>query len=192
VQDRSRKRVDRILVAAADLLGECGIDAVTTRSIATRADVPVATLYQFFPNREAILREVLSAYLARRDSDCIEALAAMSIDSIADGVHQILWLHRDHMRAHPRLVELFYSSGPAGFTPDPYESRVVFATMLHAALVQRKLLRADTDPLVCSVVIELGDRVLEMAHRAGPGADDAVLAEGERALGIYLQHYAVR
>jgi AcrR family transcriptional regulator len=190
VQDRSRKRVERILAAAVDLLEEGGIDAVTTRSIAIRADVPVATLYQFFPNRDAILREVLTGYIARRDTECIEALAAMPMDNVSDGVHDLLRFHRDHMRAHPHMVELFYSSRAVGFMPDPHESRAVFAEFMHAALIEWKLLRADADPLVCTVVIELGDRILEMAHRAGPGGDDAMLAEGERALTTYLNRYA--
>lgn len=183
--------MDRILAAAVDLLGEGGIDAVTTRSIATRADVPVATLYQFFPNRDAILQEVLSDYLARRDAASAEALAGMSVDSIGDAVHELFVFHRAHMRAHPHLVELVYSSRAIGFMSDPQHSRAAFAEILHGALVKWKLIRAETDPLVCMLAIELGDRILEMAHRAGPGGDDAVLVEGERALTTYLQNYAV-
>lgn len=192
VQDRSRKRVDRILAAAIGLLAEGGIDAVTTRAMASRADVPVATLYQFFPNRDAILHEVLSDYLARRDADSAAALAGMSVDSIGDAVHQIFVCHRAHMRAHPHLVELFYSSRAIGFRPDPQHSRATFAAVLHGRLVEWNLLRADSDSLVVALAVELGDRILEMAHRAGPDNDGPVLVEGERALTTYLQNYAVQ
>lgn len=192
MQDRSRKRVDRILAAAVGLLAEGGIDAVTTRAMATRADVPVATLYQFFPNRDAILHEVLSGYLAQRDADSAEALAGMSVDSIGDAVHQIFVCRRAHMRAHPHLVELFYSSRAIGFLPDPHHSRATCAALLHSRLVEWELLRAECDPLVVVLAVELGDRVLEMAHRAGPAGDGPVLAEGERALTAYLQSYAVQ
>ncbi len=60
-QGRSRETVDHILATAADLLAELGIDAFNTNLLAERADVRVRTVYRYFPNKVAILRE-----LARR------------------------------------------------------------------------------------------------------------------------------
>lgn len=54
-QDRSRDAVERILRAAADLLSEHGVEKLTTRNIAQQAGVNVSTLYQFFPNKHAIV-----------------------------------------------------------------------------------------------------------------------------------------
>ena len=54
-QDRSRDAVERILHAAAELLSEHGVEKLTTRSIAKLAGVNVSTLYQFFPNKHAIV-----------------------------------------------------------------------------------------------------------------------------------------
>ncbi len=54
-QDRSRDSVARILKASADLLTEDGVEKLTTRRIAARAKVNVATLYQFFPNKQSIV-----------------------------------------------------------------------------------------------------------------------------------------
>jgi len=76
-------RVRRILAAALELLQQGGTDAVTTRAIAERAAVPIATLYQFFPNREAILSELLLDYLDRRDAETAEVLATMTATSLA-------------------------------------------------------------------------------------------------------------
>src|SRR5688572_2916691 len=59
VQARSQARVERILAAATALVEDDGVDAATTRAIAARAGVPVATLYQFFADRDAVLDEVL-------------------------------------------------------------------------------------------------------------------------------------
>jgi AcrR family transcriptional regulator len=54
-QDRSRDSVARILQASADLLTENGVEKLTTRRIAARAKVNIATLYQFYPNKQAII-----------------------------------------------------------------------------------------------------------------------------------------
>jgi AcrR family transcriptional regulator len=54
-QQRSRGRVDEILAAARKLIGEKGIDAVKMREIAALAGGPISSVYQYFPNKSAIL-----------------------------------------------------------------------------------------------------------------------------------------
>jgi len=53
-QQRGMLRVEEILQAAGVLFAERGYDKVTTNMIAARAGVSPGSLYQFFPNREAI------------------------------------------------------------------------------------------------------------------------------------------
>ncbi|MGC1310406.1 MAG: TetR/AcrR family transcriptional regulator [Phormidesmis sp.] len=54
-QDRSRVTVDAILTAAAHILTEDGYDTASTNRIAERAGVSIGSLYQYFPNKEAII-----------------------------------------------------------------------------------------------------------------------------------------
>lgn len=54
-QQRSRGRVEEILAAARKLIGEKGIDAVKMREIAALAGGPISSVYQYFPNKSAIL-----------------------------------------------------------------------------------------------------------------------------------------
>ena len=53
-QKRGVLRVEEILQAAGALFAELGYDKVTTNMIAERAGVSRGSLYQFFPNKEAI------------------------------------------------------------------------------------------------------------------------------------------
>ena len=53
-QKRGLLRVEEILHAAGDLFAEIGYDKATTNMIAARAGVSPGSLYQFFPNKEAI------------------------------------------------------------------------------------------------------------------------------------------
>jgi AcrR family transcriptional regulator len=53
-QQRSQKRVEQILDAAAIVFDEVGFEAATTHAIASRAKTAVGSLYQFFPDKLAI------------------------------------------------------------------------------------------------------------------------------------------
>jgi AcrR family transcriptional regulator len=61
-QSRSKERVEVILEAARELIGEHGIDAISVRSIAARAGVPISSVYQYFPDKNAIVRQLVEAY----------------------------------------------------------------------------------------------------------------------------------
>src|SRR5258707_5795593 len=53
-QKRGVLRVEEILHAAGALFAEVGYDKVTTNLIAARAGISRGSLYQFFPDKEAI------------------------------------------------------------------------------------------------------------------------------------------
>lgn len=53
-QGRSRATVDAILDACAEGLTTRGYEPLTTNAISERAGVSIGTLYEYFPNREAI------------------------------------------------------------------------------------------------------------------------------------------
>lgn len=57
-QARSRALVDAILDAAAHILATQGREALNTNMVAEKAGVSIGSLYQYFPNREAIIAAV--------------------------------------------------------------------------------------------------------------------------------------
>lgn len=78
-QQRSRGRVEEILAAARKLIGEKGIDAVRMREIAALAGGPISSVYQYFPNKSAIL-----AMLFEQWSDEIGGLVEARVAEVAD------------------------------------------------------------------------------------------------------------
>ncbi|HQR04506.1 MAG: TetR/AcrR family transcriptional regulator [Proteobacteria bacterium] len=64
-QQRSRMLVDSILEAARQLLSERGADGVTARAVALRTGVSIGSLYQYFPNRDAILARLMDEEIER-------------------------------------------------------------------------------------------------------------------------------
>jgi AcrR family transcriptional regulator len=65
VQARSAASVDAILQATIQVLLNVGKERLTTTRVASRAGVSVGTLYQYFPNKSALLQAVLKRHLAQ-------------------------------------------------------------------------------------------------------------------------------
>jgi AcrR family transcriptional regulator len=84
-QGRSRATVDAILDACAEGLTGRGYDALTTNAISERAGVSIGTLYEYFPNREAI-----AAALAGRAFRRTEAAMRTSLrDVVGAGMNRL-------------------------------------------------------------------------------------------------------
>jgi AcrR family transcriptional regulator len=71
-QKRSRERVERMLAAASSLIAERGSDALKMGEIAERSGVSIGSLYQFFPDKSAIIR-ALAEQITREGQACIAA-----------------------------------------------------------------------------------------------------------------------
>jgi AcrR family transcriptional regulator len=63
VQARSTASVDAILEGTVQVLREVGKERLTTTRVASRAGVSVGTLYQYFPNKSALLQAALKRHL---------------------------------------------------------------------------------------------------------------------------------
>ncbi len=63
VQARSAASVDAILQATIQVLLKVGKERLTTTRVAARAGVSVGTLYQYFPNKRALLQAALKRHL---------------------------------------------------------------------------------------------------------------------------------
>ncbi len=74
--------MEAIVEAAAQILERGGPEALNTNDVAERAGVSIGTLYQYFPDKQAILlaaarRELGATPLAGRQKALVQALIAM-------------------------------------------------------------------------------------------------------------------
>src|SRR4029077_271205 len=114
VQARSETTVAVLFEASIQVLLAVGYRKLTTTRVAERAGVSVGTLYQYFPNRQALIRAVLERYLtemsASIQADC-QPLVGRSLDEIAIGLVDAMiaakWRRLEVSRAmHEPLVEV--------------------------------------------------------------------------------------
>jgi len=68
-------RRDRIIAITRELIAELGIESITMRDLAQRCSVAVATLYNQFGSREAIIAEALRHPPSRLPTRCGSASA---------------------------------------------------------------------------------------------------------------------
>lgn len=91
-QARSRATYDSILEAAAQVIAREGPQGLTTNRVAERAGVSIGTLYQYFPDKAAIVlaaarRELAAPGFLSQPKALMEALVAM-LESLLGGQAQ--------------------------------------------------------------------------------------------------------
>ena len=82
-QERSQTRFEGVLEAAVHLFAARGYESVSMREIAREAEMPIASVYQYFPTKLAIVREMWTRYTATISK------------TLADGIHRAILEGRD-------------------------------------------------------------------------------------------------
>lgn len=122
-QVRSKEMVERIIAAGHAVLVERGYDATTTNHIAEAAGISPGSLYQYFPNKAAILARVIDRYsadlAARMSRAFLRSLSAPTREGVRATVTALL----DAYEEHPDLLRVLVEQ-----TPRTHNSpRAVFA-----------------------------------------------------------------
>lgn len=109
-QERSKQTVDVLLTATARVLAREGAAQATTNRIAEVAGVSIGSLYQYFPNKAALieaLRERFDRQFDERVRGRLAALADASLeDAVRGAVDVMIVLHADDPELHNALSEL--------------------------------------------------------------------------------------
>ncbi|NBB46667.1 TetR family transcriptional regulator [Rhizobium sp. CRIBSB] len=99
VQQRSLRMVETILEAAARILEKDGFEGLTTNAIAERAGISIGSLYEYFPNKEAILvamaRNMLTEDEVIMAKAIKSALASPGSDVVRSAVRALVGLYKD-------------------------------------------------------------------------------------------------
>ncbi len=106
-QERSRERIGEILKVAKELIGQKGIDAVTMKEIAALSGGPIASVYQYFPNKSAIIAMLYELYV----DDVRELIAGHvsgieTADDALSATHALFDVYYERMRREPSTQDL--------------------------------------------------------------------------------------
>ncbi|MCU1594884.1 MAG: TetR family transcriptional regulator [Frankiales bacterium] len=178
VQRRSALRVEAMLDAAAGLLDDVGPEGLTTSGIARRAGVSVGSLYQFFPDKHAVVEA-----LARRSFQRFSALLA-GVDNLdwQQTVDAVIDAYVEFSRAEPGFLTLSFGGPVSVHVLDPQDdNNAVVARALGALFADLDLTEDAT-----RLAVEVGDAILALAFRRDRDGDPALIAEAKVAVKAYL------
>ncbi|MEV0394537.1 TetR/AcrR family transcriptional regulator [Polymorphospora rubra] len=191
VQGRSVARVQRMLDACAVLVDEVGYDGLTTTLLAERAEVAIGSVYQFFPDKRAIVQALtlrnMEAYLQRLSARFAQGDLENWWDGVDAGIDEYISMHR----SLPGFRTLHFGDVvDVHLLDDERDNNAVIAEELARVLVEQFGV-ADEPRLrfALEIAVESADALIKLAFRRDPEGDDEVLVEAKALIREYLHRH---
>ncbi len=190
-QARAQERLERILDTAEQVFAEVGYDAATTNLIASQADTSIGSLYEFFPNKDALARALADRYVDRIGT----LYSTLLVDKPgADGddlVRQIVGSLDHFYREHPGAVPLLNGRRTSNELASAGERlQHAFTSGIERIIEAR---RPDIPQarrhLVASVIAEIARSLLVLADGVPLSQRMAVIREIEQVVLGYLHTF---
>jgi AcrR family transcriptional regulator len=192
-QERSQRRLEAIVEAAAEAFAAHGFSDTTMEGIAARAGTSIGSLYQFFPNKHAVFREVAQRCMqqARRGYTELLGPAPWSqpwhelLGRFIDGFRR---LHRSSvvMQAVWRNLELY---GEYAEADQALLRELVQATAGLLSAWAPTLPAARCSVVATMLVNTVGTMMIMLVREEDEGRGDAIVAETKLMLVRYLSEY---
>jgi AcrR family transcriptional regulator len=154
-QARSKATVDAILSAATQLLSRGGLAAFNTNAVAERAGVSIGSLYQYFPNKDALMVALIEQQQERQLAS-LQAAASQAVGlDLATAVRMLVRGAMAHHREDSLLASVI----------DHEEARLPIDSMLNGYLAKGGELVAR---LLGEFGLDLPDAEMQRAARTLP------------------------
>jgi AcrR family transcriptional regulator len=190
-QERARETVEAILVAAGDLIARHGWASVTTNRIASRAGVSIGSLYQYFPNKAAILAALLEQHQAAVWPVITDFLKELADDTkpIAGALRRLFVRLVEAHSVNPQLNRVFAEELPRRGGPKGRDSEPGLAAEVAKVLRRRPDVHVER-PLEAAHVLEQATDALTywLVHAAPESLDrGAYIDEAVKMLSGYVR-----
>lgn len=190
-QERSRRRVEGLLDAAARLVVDQGVESLSTRDIAEAAGAPVASLYQYFADKEDLLLALAQRDMEEMDAQVATDLAGLEVLTVETLVRTTMLAFVSVYHRRRAFVEIYLrgrSNAAVARFGREHNARV--AESLHAYAVEVGLARPELTLAMATLAVEVGDRVFQLAFEHESDGDPVLIEEGIRLVTAYLERYA--
>src|SRR5882757_3033529 len=105
-QERGERRVADMLEAAASEFAEVGYDAATMKAIAKRAGASIGAVYQYFPNKAAVVSALRTQYVNEMDERWIHLEEATTGLSVKERVQRFVDVMIRFMEERPAYITI--------------------------------------------------------------------------------------
>lgn len=190
-QKRSRERIQRLLDTADKLIGSDGLATLTVPQLAAGAEIPVGSIYQFFPDKSAVVDAVAARYM-QLSVELLKQMAEKIVELPWDAaVDAVIELFASMYREHPTFRELWLNGHlTAGARERDRRNNDELAELLAEVLRRRPEFHSSRRlKLACRTAVEIADGLLRYAFTLKPNGDQAVINELKRVVSRYLSVY---
>ncbi|HEY4242528.1 MAG TPA: TetR/AcrR family transcriptional regulator [Kofleriaceae bacterium] len=111
-QDRARATVDAILAGTARVLVRHGFDGCTTNAVAEEAGVSIGSLYQYFPNKEALVGALIEHHVEAITGRVLNELARVAQLPMPAAVRAVIELMIKAHSVEPELHRVLTEQVP--------------------------------------------------------------------------------
>lgn len=177
-----------MLDACAALVDEVGYEGLTTTLLAERARVAIGSVYQFFPDKRAVVQALTQRNLAAYLERLAQRLTTADLTDWWDGVGAAFDEYIEMHRTVPGFRTLHFGDVVDVHLLDgERDNSTVIAEQLAEVLVA-KLAVPDGARLrfALAIAVEAGDSLIKFAFRRDPAGDPEVLAEAKNLIREYL------
>ena len=187
-QPRAEVTYHAMLEATARVLDQSGVEGLTTNRVAEVAGVSIGSLYQYFPNKQALIAALLDGYMAAIAAAVGTTIAAYQdapIEEILRGIARaISTVYDDQRPVHRHLAALGNAVGLADRRNQSLASMLV---MVEAYLRAHPELDVRAPRIAAFVIVHAVDGVLTAFADNGLVDIDAEIDEIVLMLTRYLR-----
>ncbi|MGL4307083.1 MAG: TetR/AcrR family transcriptional regulator [Mycobacteriaceae bacterium] len=188
-QARSLEKVSRLLTAADKILAAEGLEALTTSRVALEAGMSVGALYQYLPDREAIIEALASRYL--RELESVMDFYIDESDTIKweDPAGVLVQAFAGIYREHAGLRALWFARDISETIRDNdrKHQRVMAESLGQVLAKQTGIELTEEISLKYYVAFLAADCIMQEAFRISPAGDPLLLANLEELMRAFLQ-----
>ena len=180
-QARSRATVDAILTATARVLVEEGYDKATTNTIARRAGVSIGSLYQYFPNKEALVTALCERHMHETMRILMGEIETLQDAPLPEAIRRLIKVLLRIHAVEPELHRVLIEQVPrlSGFEPVTQIDRVLVDVIRTNLSKRREKLRPRDLDLAVFILVHGVQGVTHAAVLDRPDAlhDEALASE---------------
>jgi AcrR family transcriptional regulator len=182
--------IQRVLDSAEELLATEGVEALTTTRIAGEANVAVGSLYQYFPDKRAIVDALAARYLDEFEGlmDEMAERAAGERWQADDLVDRLIDAYADRYRREPGYRALWFGRHLSEeLRQADRQNKAALADGVRRILTGTRAVR-DSKGLrtACFAAVLTADALLVEAFQQDPKGEPALLGEAKRILRCHL------
>ncbi|ACK73177.1 transcriptional regulator, TetR family [Gloeothece citriformis PCC 7424] len=193
LQNRSKERVEQILNTAEQILIKGGYKETTTRAIASECGISVGSLYQFFPDKEAIILGLAERY-NQQITELFQKLHQQKTSSLPlnEYVELVIDTFKQFFTDNPGYVAMFNQIQeliPQLLKQDADLNAQLVEELANFLQQRKPELEAINVKVIAFVVVEIVGTLLWVSYEQEPSFREQLISQTKFLVLTYLQSH---